>query len=166
MLLTLAPEAVTPRQVAEIVALGVTVSLGHTNATAAEAEALLVEGATLFTHLFNAMSQMENRAPGVVGAAINSHAYCSIIADGLHVDPAMLGLSCRARPSPDHMILITDAMPTVGVSMQDALRMATRNPATLMGLEGQISKFIGAEISDLIVMNDAGSISALSCAIK
>ena len=44
--------------------------------------------------------------------------------------------------------------------------MATRNPATLMGLEGQISKFIGAEISGLIVMNDAGSISALSCAIK
>ena len=121
MLLTLAPEAVTPRQVAEIVALGVTVSLGHTNATAAEAEALLVEGATLFTHLFNAMSQMENRAPGVVGAAINSHAYCSIIADGLHVDPAMLGLSCRARPSPDHMILITDAMPTVGGPAQFTL---------------------------------------------
>ncbi|NOR63407.1 MAG: N-acetylglucosamine-6-phosphate deacetylase [Rhodobacteraceae bacterium] len=204
VLLTLAPESVTPKQVAEIVALGVTVSMGHTNASAAEAEALLGEGATLFTHLFNAMSQMENRAPGVVGAAINSRAYCSIIADGLHVDPSMLALACRARPLKDHMILITDAMPTVGgpehftlygeaihlkegrlinpqgslagahttipegiamlqtvgISMEEALRMATSNPAKLMGLGEKIGRLIGAEVSDLIMMSAAGEISA------
>jgi len=206
VLLTLAPESATPGQVAEIVALGVTVSIGHTNASAAEAEALLAKGATVFTHLFNAMSQMENRAPGVVGAAINSRAYCSFIADGVHVDPSLLALACRARPVTDHMILVTDAMPTVGgpdhftlygetiflkegrlinaqgslagahttlpesiatlqaagVSLEDALRMATRNPAKLMGLDLQIGRFIGAEVSDLILMSDAGEISALS----
>lgn len=205
VLLTLAPEGVTRAQVAEIVAMGVTVSIGHSDASATEVKALLTEGVTLFTHLFNAMSQMESRAPGVVGAAINSHAYCSIIADGLHVDPAMLALACRARPLPDHMILVTDAMPTVGgsdqfilydeavhlkdgrlinaqgalagahttipegiatlrtagVSLEDALRMATRNPAKLMRLDGHIGRLIGSETSDLILMSDTGSISAI-----
>ena len=209
-LLTLAPEAVSAGQVAEIVALGVTVSLGHTNASAAEATALLAEGATLFTHLFNAMSQMENRAPGVVGAGINSEAYCSIIADGLHVDPSMLALACRARPKNNRMILVTDAMPTVGgpdhfslygediflkdgmltnprgslagahttlpesiammqsvgVPMQDALRMATRNPAKLMGLEASIGRLLGAPISDLILLGERGEVSGLPLAIK
>jgi len=205
VLLTLAPEAVQAGQVAEITALGVTVSLGHTNATAPQAEALLSEGATLFSHLFNAMSQMENRAPGVVGAAINSPAYTSIIADGVHVDPTMLALAYRARPVKNRMILVTDAMPTVGgpnqfelygetvflkdgrlfnpqgslagahttiidgmatlqnvgVPLQETLKMATSNPALLMGLDGQIGRLIGADVSDLIMMSDAVNISAL-----
>ena len=113
-LLTLAPEAVQPGEVAALVARGVVVSIGHTDATAAETRALLAEGAMLFTHLFNAMSQMENREPNVVGAAINSDAYCSMIADGVHVDPSMLAMACRARPVANRMILVTDAMPTVG----------------------------------------------------
>ena len=114
VLLTLAPEAVQTGQVAELVALGVIVSIGHSDANAADAKAVLNEGAQLFTHLFNAMSQMKGREPGVVGAAINSHAYTSIIADGLHVEPSMLALATRARPIADRMILVTDAMATVG----------------------------------------------------
>lgn len=121
VLITLAPEAVAPGQVAELTRLGAVVSIGHSNATAEAAEALLSEGAQAFTHLYNAMSQMQGRAPGVTGAAINSEAYVSMICDGIHVDPAMLALAIRARPVPDRMILISDAMPTVGGPDQFAL---------------------------------------------
>ena len=114
VLITLAPEAATQAQVEEMVSHGAIVSLGHSDATAPEARMLLEAGATAFTHLFNAMSQMQGRKPGVVGAAINSNAYCSIIADGIHVDPDMVQLAFRARPKPDRMIAISDAMPTVG----------------------------------------------------
>ena len=113
-LITLAPEAVSQGQISALVKRGVIVSLGHSDATADEVEACLDEGAGLFTHLFNAMSQMSGRAPGMVGTAINSRAYCSIIADGKHVSPQMIQLACNARPCTDRMILISDAMPTVG----------------------------------------------------
>ncbi len=116
VMITLAPEAVTPGQIAQIVAMGVTVSLGHTDATAAATRAALAEGASCFTHLFNAMSPMLNRTPGVTGAAINSTAYCGIICDGIHVADEMVGLAIRARPVPDRMFLVSDAMPTVGGS--------------------------------------------------
>ncbi len=114
VLITLAPEAVRPGQVRALVDFGAVVSIGHTDADADAARRLLDEGAACFTHLFNAMSPMENRAPGVTGAAINSTAYCSVICDGVHVDETMVGLAVRARPEPDRMILISDAMPTVG----------------------------------------------------
>ena len=112
--ITLAPEAVQRGQIAELVALGAIVSLGHTDTTAEAVQAALAEGATCFTHLFNAMSPMLNRAPGVTGAAINSDAYCGFICDGHHVADAMLGLAIRARPVADRMFLVSDAMATVG----------------------------------------------------
>ena len=114
VLITLAPEAVEPGQIAALASLGAIVSIGHSDATAAETEALLAEGAQAFTHLYNAMSPMQGRAPGVTGAAINSKAYVSVICDGIHVAPEMLALAVRGRPVPDRMILISDAMPTVG----------------------------------------------------
>lgn len=113
VMVTLAPEATRPGQIAALVAEGVVVALGHSDATAHQVRAALAEGAQTFTHLFNAMSQMQNREPGVVGAAINSDAYCSMICDGIHVAPEMLALAIRARPRSDRMILVTDAMPTV-----------------------------------------------------
>jgi len=116
VMITLAPEAVVPGQIAQIVAMDVTVSLGHTDATAEAVRAALAEGATCFTHLFNAMSPMLNRAPGVTGAAINSTAHCGIICDGIHVADEMVGLAIRARPEADRMYLVSDAMPTVGGS--------------------------------------------------
>ena len=114
VLITLAPESATPAQVSELVEIGTVVSIGHSDALCMAANQLLEAGATAFTHLFNAMSPMENRAPGVTGAAINSSAYCSFICDGVHVDDEMLKLAIRARPAPDRMVLISDAMPTVG----------------------------------------------------
>lgn len=113
-MITLAPEAVRPGDVARLVALGAMVSIGHTDATAAGVQALLDEGATCFTHLYNAMSQMQGREPGAVGAAINSDAHASIICDGHHVADAMIDLALRARRIPDRMFLVSDAMATVG----------------------------------------------------
>lgn len=114
VLITLAPESATAQQVSELVEMGVIVSIGHSDADAEAAQTLVDAGVKAFTHLFNAMSPMLNRAPGVTGTAINSEAYCSFICDGIHVDDQMLALAIRARPLPDRMILISDAMPTVG----------------------------------------------------
>jgi N-acetylglucosamine-6-phosphate deacetylase len=113
-MVTLAPEAVTPGQVAELTALGAIVSIGHSDATSDQVQPLLAEGASCFTHLFNAMSPMQGRAPGVTGAAINSTAYCGFICDGHHVLDEMLALAIRARPKPRRMFLVSDCMATVG----------------------------------------------------
>ncbi len=114
VMVTLAPEAVVPGQVRQLVDLGAIVSIGHSDATTDQVQALLDEGTTCFTHLFNAMSPMLNRAPGVTGAAINSQAYCGFICDGHHVADDMLSLAIRARPLPDRMFLVSDCMATVG----------------------------------------------------
>ena len=114
VMLTLAPEAATGAQIARLANTGAVVSIGHSDATAQDARAALSDGATCFTHLFNAMSPMLNRAPGVVGAAINSNAYAGIICDGIHVADEMVALAIRARPVADKMFIVSDAMPTVG----------------------------------------------------
>ncbi len=114
--ITLAPEAVKPGQIAALVATGAVVSLGHSDTTAAAVKAALAEGASCFTHLFNAMSPMQNREPGVTGACINSDAYAGIICDGHHVADDMVGLAIRARPVPGRMFLVSDSMSTVGGS--------------------------------------------------
>lgn len=113
-MVTLAPEVVAPSGIERIVELGVTVALGHSDATQPQVQAALDAGAHCFTHLFNAMSPMQGREPGMVGAAINSSAYVGIIADGHHVDFHMVALACRARPERDKMFLVSDAMPTLG----------------------------------------------------
>jgi N-acetylglucosamine-6-phosphate deacetylase len=116
VMITLAPEAVMPGQVADLVAMGAVVSIGHSDATAAQVRDLLAEGASCFTHLFNAMSPMLNRAPGVTGACINSTADAGIICDGIHVADEMVALAIRARPVADTTFLVSDAMSTVGGS--------------------------------------------------
>ena len=114
VMLTLAPEAATFAQIAQLTGLGVVVSLGHTDATAEEMHLAINAGATCGTHLFNAMSPMTGRAPGAVGALINSSCYTGIICDGHHVADEMVALAIRARPRPDRMFLVSDAMATVG----------------------------------------------------
>ena len=114
VMITLAPEMVQRGQIAQIVAMGAVVSIGHSEATTGQLAQALAEGASCFTHLFNAMSPMLGRAPGVTGVAINSSAYCSFICDGHHVSDEMLCLAIRARPDADRMVLVSDAMATVG----------------------------------------------------
>lgn len=114
VLITLAPEVTPLKTISKLVDTGAVVSIGHTNATAAQINEAIEVGATCATHLFNAMSPMTSREPGAVGAVINSTIYSGIICDGHHVADSMVGLAVRARPENDRMILVSDSMATVG----------------------------------------------------
>lgn len=113
VMITLAPEGATPDQISPLADMGAIVSLGHTDATAEDVSIAIRAGATCGTHLFNAMSPMIGRAPGAVGALINSECYTGIICDGHHVADDMIALAARARPRDDRMFLVSDAMATV-----------------------------------------------------
>lgn len=113
VMLTLAPECQPEGLIASLIERGVVVSLGHSAASHEETERALMEGAQAFTHLMNAMPPMENRAPGIVAAALNSEAYCGVIFDGLHVAPPMLRLILNARQRTGRLFAVTDAMPTL-----------------------------------------------------
>lgn len=111
VLLTVAPSHVAPVTIRDLAKAGIIISLGHSEATAAEAGAALAAGARGFTHLFNAMSQLQHREPGMVGAALaDERSYCGIIADGHHVDPLALRVALAAKPR-GRIFLVTDAMP-------------------------------------------------------
>jgi N-acetylglucosamine-6-phosphate deacetylase len=114
-MITVAPESVTPDQVKRLVQAGYRVSLGHTDTSCAGVEAYVEAGATLVTHLFNAMSPLGNREPGLVGAALASPIlHCGLIADGFHVDPVTMKIALAAKTGPAHIFLVTDAMSTIG----------------------------------------------------
>jgi N-acetylglucosamine-6-phosphate deacetylase len=110
ILLTLAPNKVSAADIATLAKAGLHICLGHADATYAQAIAALDAGAHGFTHLFNAMSQMNGREPGMAGAAMGSHAYAGLIADGFHVHEAMLKLAITSKPG--KIMLVTDAMCT------------------------------------------------------
>lgn len=113
-LVTLAPEMTTTAHIRELVAAGVIVAAGHSDADYATMRGAFDAGVTGVTHLFNAMSPLHHRKPGVVGAAIeNQTAYAGLIVDGRHVAPAALRIALAARPH-DRFMLVTDAMPPVG----------------------------------------------------
>jgi N-acetylglucosamine-6-phosphate deacetylase len=115
-LVTLAPEMTTPDMIKRLVIAGVVVSAGHTNATYAQIDMALRSGLTGITHLFNAMSQITAREPGVVGAALDDpNNWCGIIVDGEHTDPVVLRIAMRAKRH-DRFMLVTDAMPSVGTN--------------------------------------------------
>ena len=85
---TVAPETVTPQQIAALVGAGIVISIGHSDSSFEMASAAIAAGARQMTHLFNAMSQLGNRQPGMVGTALESESlYAGLIADGIHVDP-------------------------------------------------------------------------------
>jgi N-acetylglucosamine-6-phosphate deacetylase len=113
-LVTLAPETCEAEDIRALAGAGVIVAAGHTDADYATMRGAFAAGVTGVTHLFNAMSPLAHRAPGVVGAVLEDrHAYAGLIVDGRHVDPAVLRIALNARPR-DRFMLVTDAMPTVG----------------------------------------------------
>ena len=115
-LVTLAPELAPAGTISALVERGVAVAAGHSLASYDEMQRAIDEGLTGVTHLFNAMTQLESRAPGVVGAALDSDLVCGLIVDGHHVHPASLRTAYRAK-GPNGLMLVTDAMPTVGSSI-------------------------------------------------
>ena len=118
LVVTVAPEAVTAAQVAALTAAGAVVSLGHSDCAAAEATAAFGAGARMVTHLFNAMSQLGNREPGLVGAALEAEeVVAGLIADGIHVAPASMRAALAAKRGADGIFLVTDAMAVAGTDL-------------------------------------------------
>ena len=114
-MVTLAPElAGATAVIAELVARGVVVSAGHTDATAQDLAAAVRAGLRGVTHLFNAMAPMHHREPGLVGAVLaGAPVTASLIADGVHLDPDVVRVAWRAL-GPERRILVSDAVAALG----------------------------------------------------
>lgn len=118
-LITVAPEVVDPGTIRRLCRQGKLVALGHTDATYEVAVAAFFAGARGATHLYNAMSPLMARAPGVVGAALDLlDPWVAVIADGQHVDFAAIRVALRAKGQ-GKVLLVTDAMPPVGSSQSN-----------------------------------------------
>lgn len=117
---TVAPESTSPEQVRSLAAAGVLVSLGHTDASYDSCLAHVAAGARCATHLFNAMSQMGNRQPGLVGAVLTSGELSTgLIADGIHVHPASMRAAWAAKTGPGKIFLVSDAMAVAGTDASE-----------------------------------------------
>ena len=111
MVVTLAPASVPLEFIARLAQAGIVVSLGHSDASAEEAQAVFDAGASAVTHLYNAMSQLSSRAPGVVGATLaDPRIICGLIADGEHAHALAYRLALAAK-GPRGIALVSDAMP-------------------------------------------------------
>jgi N-acetylglucosamine-6-phosphate deacetylase len=115
-LMTVAPELDRAGElIAEAARRGVCVSLGHSDATFSTASAGIAAGARHATHTFNAMRPLEHREPGILGAVLTDpNLTADIIADGIHLAPAIVDLFIRAK-GPAHAVLITDAISATGM---------------------------------------------------
>jgi N-acetylglucosamine-6-phosphate deacetylase len=117
---TVAPETVTPDQIRRLNAAGVLVSLGHSDADYETCAAAAAAGARCVTHLFNAMSQLGNREPGLVGAALGIGALSAgLIADGVHVHPQSVRAAMAAKRGPGQIFLVSDAMSVAGLDQSE-----------------------------------------------
>ncbi len=154
---TLAPEQPGGLEaIAQLTRAGVVVSLGHSGATAQQAQEGFAAGARMATHLFNAMPPLHHRRPGLVGAALASTAVLGIITDGVHVDPLVLDLVVR-RAGVGRVALISDALAAAGVPPGESVlgdqvivsdgRSVRRTDGTLAGsamlLDGCLRNAIG-----------------------
>jgi N-acetylglucosamine-6-phosphate deacetylase len=200
VMLTLAPNRVKPEFIHILAEHDVLVSLGHAEATFAEAHIALKAGARAFTHVFNAMSQITGREPGMVGAALSHRSsFIGLIADGFHVHDTALHVALTVKPH-DRIILITDAMPSaaggpvifklqgrevmriegrlqlydgtlagsnltmdeavrysverLGVALEDALRMASLNPASFLRRDHELGRIKPGYLASLVHLDD------------
>ena len=143
LLVTVAAETVTPEQIRALTAAGIIVSLGHSDAGHAVSEAAFSAGATMVTHLFNAMSQLGNREPGLVGAALEAPpVFAGLIADGIHVHPSAISIALRAKAGPGRIFLVTDAMSQTGTDLTTLTlngRTITRSQGALRLADGTLA---------------------------
>jgi N-acetylglucosamine-6-phosphate deacetylase len=153
-LTTVAAETVSPDEIASITAHGIVVSIGHSDASYAQVVDAAKAGATMVTHLFNAQSQMGNREPGVVGAALDiGTIYAGLIADGVHVHPAMIGNAVRGKRGPGRVFLVTDAMSVTGTDATEFVftgRTVYRKDGVLRLADGTLA---GADLTMIAAVN-------------
>ncbi|CAH0990920.1 N-acetylglucosamine-6-phosphate deacetylase [Sinobacterium norvegicum] len=156
-LVTMAPEQSQPEIVKQLSNNGVLVFAGHTGASYQQTKVALNNGLKGFTHLFNAMTPMLSREPGVVGAALeDTHSWCGIIVDGYHVDNASLKVAIAAKAT-GKMVLVTDAMPTVGA--ED--KRFVLNGEEIVAKNGRC-----ATAADTLAGSDLDMISAVNNTVK
>jgi N-acetylglucosamine-6-phosphate deacetylase len=201
LLVTVAVEAADTTQISRLAEAGIIVSVGHSDGTYAQVQAAVEAGATMVTHLFNAQSQIGNREPGIVGAALDLGAISAgLIADGIHVHPTSIGIALRAKRGPGQVFLVTDAMSptgtdwtefeltgqtvyrsngalrladgtlagadltmidaikfvhrTIGVPLDEALRMAALYPAQALGVAATHGHLNRGARADFVVLSD------------
>jgi N-acetylglucosamine-6-phosphate deacetylase len=162
LMVTLAPESVTPDQVRILAHAGIIVSLGHSDAGFDMARIYADAGATCVTHLFNAMSQLGNREPGLVGAALSDgRLHAGLIADGIHVHPASIAAALAAKIGPGGIFLVSDAMAPAGSALTEFTlngRRITRSDGMLLLDDGTLA---GADLDlprALRVLTSAASV--------
>ncbi|WP_127903900.1 N-acetylglucosamine-6-phosphate deacetylase [Solirhodobacter olei] len=163
LMVTLAPEAVTTDQISSLVRAGVIVSLGHTDASLETANVAIAAGATCVTHLFNAMSPMSHRAPGVVGAALDApDVFAGIICDGIHVAPEVLRVAFAAKRGRVKLFAVTDAMAAAGTNLPSfhlAGREVLRRDGRLTLADGTLA---GADVTLPVSLRFLVEIAGLS----
>lgn len=145
LMITLSPRAATLPQIAALARAGVLVMLGHTDCTAPEAQGAYSVGAVGATHLFNAMSQMASRAPGLVGTVLGGDAAAGLIADGVHVAPLAMRVALAAREK--GLFLVSDAMAVAGTDAATftlGTRTIHRNDGRLTLADGTLA---GADLT-------------------
>jgi N-acetylglucosamine-6-phosphate deacetylase len=210
-MITIAPERRgAVEAVQRLIGAGVVVAIGHSDATFDEAAAAIAAGATVATHLGNAMSPLHHRDPGMVGACLTSAGVCcELIVDGHHLHPSFVRLAAAGKGA-DGFVLITDAIAAAGVgdgryrlgrfdvdvsagvaTLVDggslagstltmdaawrnavaagidevtASRAASRNPARLLGIDGDVGSIETGKRADLVVLGDSGEVQAVIAA--
>lgn len=114
--ITLAPELDDGEAIEYLRSLGITISLGHSQATETQAQRAFNTGATMVTHAFNAMPSLHHREPGLLGAAIvHPDVMCGLIADGQHVSPTMIKMLLCASDYEKGIFLVSDALSPLGL---------------------------------------------------
>ncbi len=177
-MVTLAPEVKNvPELIKELVALGVIVSIGHTDATYKDVFEAVKLGVSHITHTFNAMKPFHHREPGVIGAALtDKNLSCEIIADGQHVHPAAIKMLIEAR-GVDHVMLVSDSIRAVhmgegsyelgGLEIQVKGDRATLEDGTLAGSMLSLNKAVmnTTSFADIPIW-EAVKMASLNPAIK
>ena len=161
---TVAPECVPPSLLDSLIEAGFRISAGHSEATAMQIRQSADGGLTGVTHLFNAMSQLSAREPGMVGAALDDERlFAGIICDGIHVDPVSLRIAMRCKGR-NRLMLVTDAMPLIGTDQTDFLLQGRR--ITLQGdrLSGPDGTLAGAHLTMMQAVHRAVALLGLTLA--
>ena len=163
-IVTLAPECVPASMIDELLGAGLCIAAGHSDATAAEIGRAADRGVSGVTHLFNAMSQLNAREPGLVGAALDDdRLFAGIICDGIHVDRGGLHVAFRCKGR-DRLMLVTDAMPLVGTDDRQFMlqgRRITLHENRLTGPDGTLA---GAHLTMIQAVRNAVALLEISLA--